>query len=105
MPERWRQWLAAERGGTGLDAIGKMRAPAEVFARLFSRDPSACWLEVEPLKNIEACREVFATESVRGDRIREAGKERRLPVSPTASMGFGAVELLNYRHFSPKSHL
>lgn len=105
MPERWRQWLAAERSGTGPNANGKMQAPTEVFARPFAKDPSARWLEVEPLKNIEACREVFATESVRGDRIREAGEGRRFPVSPTDGMGSGAVELLDDRHFSPKSHL
>lgn len=61
---RWRQWLRAERSGTGPDAEGRMQAPEEVWHHLLMKDPTGSWLQVEPLKNIDAWSEVFAAESV-----------------------------------------
>ncbi|KAK7928515.1 hypothetical protein PG985_005513 [Apiospora marii] len=71
--KRWQQWLQAERSGTGPDALGFMRAPPEVFDRLFEKDPSARWIRSEPLVNISAYEEVFGRTSATGMYIREAG--------------------------------
>lgn len=93
--KRWRQWLSAERSGTGPDADGRMQAPAEVWEHLFARDPSARWMACEPLKNVDAYREVFATESATGENIREAGEEAQVPMSHTNNRGTEVPEVLD----------
>ncbi|KAF5696050.1 hypothetical protein FGLOB1_13824 [Fusarium globosum] len=92
---RWRQWLRAERSGTGPDADGRMQAPSEVFEHLTNKDLTCHWLRTEPLKNLEAWREVFAKESATGENIREAGEEQGLPATPAIRMGSQVTEILD----------
>lgn len=92
---RWRQWLRAERSGTGPDADGRIQALSEVFEHLINKDPTCHWLRTEPLKNLEAWREVFAKESATGEDIREAGEEQGLPEIPAIRMGSQVTEILD----------
>ncbi|KAK6844063.1 hypothetical protein PG987_004923 [Apiospora arundinis] len=76
--KRWNQWQQAERSGTGPDQCGYMDAPKEVLERLYAKDPSARWMESEPLLNIPAYVEVFGRDCSTGRHIHEAGEPSQL---------------------------
>lgn len=58
-----------------MDKNGYLQAPEQLLENAISKDPSARWLQTEPLLNLEAYAEVFADVRSNSRWLREAGKE------------------------------